>query len=150
MHELADYFAFAHALFIRAVVYQLRARPDQRQLAGKYAGEGLAGGDAAGIIHAARLDLRALLGEALPEFGQRSVGSLAFGQPARGNRKGAVPKLIESGRQLLDDGARSKHVVVGELRFRIDLEVLVADISAADERDGIVDDHQLVVHAIVE
>jgi len=41
-------------------------------------------------------------------------------------------------------------VVIGELRARIHLKILVADVAAADESDGVVDDEQLVVHAVIE
>ena len=48
------------------------------------------------------------------------------------------------------DPTCGKHVVICELRARIHLKILVADIAAADEGDGVVDHEQLVVHAVVE
>jgi len=46
--------------------------------------------------------------------------------------------------------AGGKDIVVGELGFRIHLEVLIADIASADERHRVVDDQQFIVHSIVE
>src|SRR5450755_862087 len=45
---------------------------------------------------------------------------------------------------------RYKDIVVGELRFRVHLEVLIADIASSDERYCVVGDYQFVVHSIVE
>jgi len=54
------------------------------------------------------------------------------------------------GGELTRDRTCGKRVVIGELRARIHLKILVADVAAADESDGVVDDEQLVVHAVIE
>ena len=150
VHQPAHHLAFFHALLFRAVVDQLRMRPDERQPAGDHSGQRLAGRDAARIVGAVRLHLLAMFGQDLAILGQGGIRRRALRKRADRDRDGAVPELVECRRELLDDRARGKYIVIGELGFRIDLEILIADIAPADERDRIVDDHQLVVHPVVE
>src|ERR1019366_5156907 len=67
-------------------------------------------------------------------------GSRPALQRLRGNRQTAVPVLIEGPGELTRDGTRYKDIVVGELRFRVHLEVLIADIASSDERYCVVGD----------
>src|SRR5208282_2699830 len=76
--------------------------------------------------------------------------SVDAAQGLRGDCQGAVPVFVEGPRQIVDDGAAHKYIVVGELRRRINLEILIADIAAADEGDRIIRDQQLIVHPIVK
>ena len=70
-------------------------------------------------------------------------------RPRRNGQRG-VPEKIEGVRQASHHGAGGEHVVVAELRVGIDLEIRIGNVAPADERDRIVDDHQLVVHPVVE
>ncbi len=81
---------------------------------------------------------------------QLGMAGLAAGQRLHGDGQRAGPVFVEAGRQLAGDGAGRKHVVVGELPIGIDLEILVADIPAADQGDGVIDHQQLVMHAEIE
>src|ERR1700722_3186459 len=62
----------------------------------------------------------------------------------------AVPVAIEGFREFCRDHTRGEGVVVCELGVRLDLKILGANVPAADQRHGIVDDHQLVVHPIIK
>ena len=66
------------------------------------------------------------------------------------NRELALPELFEAHGQLLHRGPGSEYVVIGELPLGVDLEILVADVAAADEGDRTVGNEQLVVHAEIE
>ena len=150
MHQPAHHVAFYDAPFLRTVVDQLRVRPDQRQAAGQNGRQRLAGADAARIIGAVGLDLLAMFGERYAIGGQSLVRSRAISQRTGRNRHRVVPELVERRRQFLDDRPRGKHIVVRHLGIRVDLEILVADIASADQRDRVVDDDQFVVHPVVE
>ena len=62
----------------------------------------------------------------------------------------AVPVGVELAADLLDDGARQRDVEIGEVRLVGGTEILVADVAAADDRDAVVRDPRLVVHAAVQ
>ena len=66
------------------------------------------------------------------------------------NHLGRVPEFVEYAGQMLHDGTHGHHIVVTELRIRVDLKVLIADVAAADERDRIVGHQELIMHPIVE
>src|ERR1019366_10688718 len=96
------------------------------------------------VVDAARLQCPQLLARlcALPLAMNRQCGggSRPALQRLRGNRPTAVPVLIEGPGELTRDGTRYKDIVVGELRFRVHLEVLIADIASSDERYCVVGD----------
>jgi hypothetical protein len=81
---------------------------------------------------------------------QRPLRRMPFVDGQSWNGQAAVPELIECARQILNHGPGDDDVVVAELGLRIDLEILIADIASADDRDRIVRDHQLIVHAVVQ
>src|SRR4029077_3233887 len=61
-----------------------------------------------------------------------------------------VPELLESSGELVHHRAGNEHIVIGELRLRIDLKVLVANVATAHQGDYTVCNEQLVVHAVVQ
>jgi len=67
-----------------------------------------------------------------------------------GNCQVAVPELVERGGKFADDRPRGHDIVVRELRLGVDLEILIADVAAADERQRAVGHQQFIVHSIVE
>ena len=83
VHQHADHLAFFDALLLRAVVDQLRMRPDERQPAGDHSGKRLAGRDAARIVGAVRLHLPAMLVQGLAIRVQRGVRLLSRWQAPR-------------------------------------------------------------------
>jgi hypothetical protein len=67
-----------------------------------------------------------------------------------GNGLRTVPEGVKDRRELLHHGAVGHYVVVAELRFGIDLEVLIANVPATDQGKSVVRDHELVVHSVVQ
>ncbi len=65
-------------------------------------------------------------------------------------RRGTVPENIETVGHLVGYGADGQHVQVGEIDQLVQGEVLVADVSAADDRHRAVGGHRLVVHAVIQ
>ena len=53
-------------------------------------------------------------------------------------------------RRLRDDRSDHREVQIAEVGFRVDAEVVVADVAPADHGDGGIRDHDLVVHAPVD
>ena len=150
VHQAADHLALLDLLLIGAVANHLGARPDQRQAARDDAIVGFAAGDPLHVIDTFSLGLPGVLVQDLALFPQGDGGRLAGEQRLRRDGQGAAPEFVESRRKLPGDRTASEDIVVGELRLGVDLEVLVADIAPADQRDRIVHDQQLVVHPVVE
>ena len=128
--------------------------PHQRQAARDDSGIGFVACQSCRIIDAVGLQrLQLTLGaltRALASFREHAPRTLAAIKRGGGYGEAAVPVLIKDRGELSGDGTCRENVVIGELGIRVHLKVLIADISAADERNGIVDEQQLVVHSIVE
>ena len=61
-----------------------------------------------------------------------------------------VPVLIESARHLLSDRPHGHEIKVLEIDVLMGLEVLVPNIPAAHDRNGVVNDEGLVVHPLLD
>ena len=66
------------------------------------------------------------------------------------HRAGAVPVIVELPAHVGHDRAGQRDVQVREVRVRGGAEIFVADVPAADDRDAVVGDPRLVVHAMVQ
>src|ERR1700734_3082425 len=95
------------------------------------------------------MTLRAVL-RARAAFRQSIQRTLAAIQCGGGDREAAAPELVEGRGEPNGDRTGGEYIGVGELGIRVHLKILIADIAAADQRRGIVDDQQLVVHPVVE
>ncbi|MNF86076.1 hypothetical protein D3C84_684990 [compost metagenome] len=60
-----------------------------------------------------------------------------------------VPILVEAVAQLLGDRADAEHVDVGEIQVGLGIEILVPQVTAANDGGAVVRQPQLVVHAPV-
>ena len=62
----------------------------------------------------------------------------------------AVPEPVEHLRQIPDDGADRSNVQIAKVGLGVHLEVGVAHVAPADDGQGVVHHHQLVVHAVID
>ena len=91
-----------------------------------------------------------LLADALLECAQLRLGRLRAGQlPNRGG-PWAVPEIVEELRGFAYDGTSGEEVDVAKIGLAAHRKIMVADIAATDNGDGIVDDERLVVHAVID
>ena len=98
VHQLADHLAALDLLLVRAVVDELRGRPDERTRPGDDAGQRLAGLDPAGVIGAVSLDLPPMLVERLAIGVEIEVRGFAIGKRGRRDRERAIPEFVEGRR----------------------------------------------------
>ena len=77
------------------------------------------------------------------------VGEI-FVEYADWNRFPGVPVFVEAVRYIIDHGTDRDEVLVEELAGTTGLVVLVCQVTAADDRDLIVDRERLVMHAPIE
>ena len=61
----------------------------------------------------------------------------------------AVPVVVEGRRQLSHHRTRGQHVQIDEVVVRVAHEVFVADVAPTEDRQRVVGDQELVVHAMV-
>src|SRR5438552_704619 len=121
--------------------YQLRAcRCDTRQrLVGRKAPQVI------GALHLAAV---------LRKLGSIQVELLRIGlfdsEAFDGNRKLTVPVVVEAFRLLPHQRSGGHDVGIAELSRAAGLEIFVADVPAAQKRDRVVRDVELVVHAVIE
>ena len=87
----------------------------------------------------------------------RGGGDLAHRRSSRatedgfgGLRRLALPVTLEIARHLSDHRPDRHHVQVDERERLVGVEVLIADVATADDRDLAVDRERLVVHAAIE
>ena len=66
------------------------------------------------------------------------------------HRRAGVPEIVEDRAGVGHRRAEQEHVEVAEVHAASGVEVFVADVAAADQRDPAVDDPRLVVHAVVD
>ena len=85
----------------------------------------------------------------LPRLVQAAGLGLRPEKALDGHAELVVPVFIETSRQLFGHRAGTEQVDVGEVHRLVRLEVLVAKVASADDRQAAVDQHQLVVHAPV-
>ena len=94
------------------------------------------------------------MGQTLVERGARLLPLVGAGLPLdeRCERHGctAVPVIVETARQLAHHRPDGEQVEVREVGLGAAVEVLVAEIASADDRDRVVGHPQLVVHAAVK
>src|SRR5690606_35898689 len=64
-----------------------------------------------------------------------------------GHAQRMVPVLVETVGQLFGDRAGAEQIEIGEVEPLVDLEILIAQIASADNRQAAVGHYQLVVHA---
>ncbi|MNP62250.1 hypothetical protein D3C76_1575100 [compost metagenome] len=88
------------------------------------------------------LQAQAAVGQVL---GRGAMGQELFD----GFAQGAVPVLVEAVPQLFGDRADTEQVDVGEVQVGFGVEILVAQVAAADDGHAVVRQPQLVVHAPV-
>ena len=62
----------------------------------------------------------------------------------------AVPESVEDVRQVPDHGTTRGDVEVAEVGSGVHLEVGIAHVAPADDRQRVVHHHELVVHAMVD
>jgi len=72
------------------------------------------------------------------------------GEIAHRHRLRIVPEGIEAGRDVGRQRSGDDDIAVKEIARRIEAEIGVADIAAADDRQRVVDRDDLVVHALVQ
>src|SRR5215472_12262962 len=135
---------------VGAVGNYLGVCPVERRAAGEHTGERLVRREALLVVLVGAL--RLLCHRHAPRQRLRRGGVRVFRGQQRlyRDRELALPVLFEGGGELLHRWASCQHVIVGELPRRIDLEILIADVAATNERDRAVGDEELVVHAEVE
>ncbi len=61
-----------------------------------------------------------------------------------------IPVLVEGRGRITHDGAQHREVEIDEVHLLVRAEVFVSDIAAADDRDTVVSNPALVVHAAVD
>ncbi len=65
-------------------------------------------------------------------------------------RGGCVPVLVERGGGITHDWADHREVEIDEVHFLAGAEIFVAEVTTAHDRDAVVGDPGLVVHAVVD
>jgi len=90
------------------------------------------------------------IGRRAPSARNERAGLRAVAELGHRPRQHRVPERVEHPPGVGHHGAGGHHVAVAEVEHRVRVEVLVADVAPAEDRDTAVDGEGLVVHAAVE
>ena len=111
-----------------------RLRPHDARIAVQQAGERIAGAQRLHLVAVAHLG--EMRGELRLHRLELRAGRKRAEQRAHRHGQRAVPVFVEALRQVARDRPHREHVVVAELQLVARIEILVADVAPADDRDA--------------